>query len=440
MGDKYCRLATLLVEICPQPLRKLFLKYMYADTKFHISSLGAYLLARQKELLPLKSKKVINQEEWDLLFPKLGQADETTWDTTILALLITKLFQKQLKQSERDAIEEIRYIRNQLHHKADLSVSDADFDDLWKRLETATILLAKQITPIPQYAVDIKASIDDAMVNNLPKLGDTLRSWIPGIVKSLNLQISNLEDNMRRLKEITEENLKCSKESQTILEDSSVEKIGSSGRTAKRLKTCDNILISLIRMFKTTLYEKLPTDFETPPEVQSIKAKLLQNGHVVVTGLQGSRVLETALATVRDLPYNHERCVEIKAASDWRHVDREEVDLVLCTYPFGDFHLDYKKAADMNEILNSMYQATKPSAGKQPLYIVIVSDVDVFQKFTTKFQHKILAEVVSVCPTTSVEAPVDLTYPNTNTELDINPCNQNLLEAFILERVSRIFK
>ncbi|XP_060572590.1 uncharacterized protein LOC132730637 [Ruditapes philippinarum] len=75
-----------------------------------------------------------------------------------------------------------------------------------------------------------------------------------------------------------------------------------------------------------------------------------------------------------------------------------------------------------------MYQATKTSPGRQRLYIVIVSDVDVLHKFTSKFQHKILAEVVTVCPTTSEEDPLDLTYQNTNTDFNINPCYHNLLE------------
>jgi hypothetical protein len=228
MGDKYYRLVTLMVEICPTPLRKLFLKYVYADTKHQVSSLGAYLLARKNELLSMKAKKLLREDQWDLLFP-MGQADVTSWDTTLLALTMNYLFKRQLKPDEYDSIKEIRDIRNQLQHKPDESVSDADFDDLWKRLETATVILAKQIKPFPQYAIDIKAKIDDAKVNNMPKLGDTLRLWYSGIVKDLYFIISNMEEDMRRLKETSEENLKYSKESKSILEDSSVQQVGASG-------------------------------------------------------------------------------------------------------------------------------------------------------------------------------------------------------------------
>jgi hypothetical protein len=225
MGDKYYRLIIFSANICPQPVRQLFLKCMKADTKRPVSTLGNYLSARYSELFSLKTKKLINPDQWDLLFPKSSQPDVTKWDITLLKMLIDKLFPKHLSQTEVFSLNEIRCIRNKCFHEAKPSISDLEFDDLWTRLETATVYLAKQISP-PQYEHDIKKTIDNAKINNMPDLGDALRI----MHAEQNIKINRIEENTERMTERTEENYRQTVEIHKILKDSSVQKVGPCGK------------------------------------------------------------------------------------------------------------------------------------------------------------------------------------------------------------------
>lgn len=239
MGDKHYRLIIFVVNICPIPLRKTFQKYMNADTAHPNNTLDNYLQARRKELLMKKSKKILRQDQWDLLFPKSGSADESSWDLTLIILLIDTLFSKQLQPIEKNAINDIRTIRNDLIHKGgDTSMSDVDFNNLWTKLAKAAVSLAQQILQVPHYVIEIQERIDDAKINNMPDLGDALRAHYQSIILELNSKIEDMDERLRSLTMTTEDNLSCSKESHAILKDLSVQKPGPSGEKVSFTALC----------------------------------------------------------------------------------------------------------------------------------------------------------------------------------------------------------
>ncbi|XP_053379126.1 uncharacterized protein LOC123543237 [Mercenaria mercenaria] len=430
MADKYYRLVSFLVNICPQPLRELFLKYMNADPTRAptCTTVDAYLASKKPQLQVLQRRKLIRQDQWQLLFPMTGQVDESSWDITLVILLLDEFFKMQLQQLEEDAIQHIRVIRNRLQHMSETSIADADFDVMWNILEKATIDLAKQIQPSPAYKDRIKKDIDDTKINNMPRLGDSLRYWYEHIIMQLKLEIEDMKEIIKEMSEHTADNAKCSRDCWTILQESSVKTVGPSGDKVKRMKTVDQILAKLNKYFITTLKEDLPANFDSPPEVADIKTKLRDVHHVVVTGFRDTRYLETALAAIHSMKYNHNRCVEMRDSSDWRHVDPEEVDLVLCREPFGDFTFDEKRTKSMADIFSNMLQTARASDGSKHLDIVIVCDVELLQQVSNVHGHDILEEVVQVYQPTSETTPADLTGITKESEGVISASAQNLLD------------
>lgn len=61
--ENYVRMSLLLSRICPRAARVLF------DKEFPPADLGATLNKESKKLRDLKMKRIINQQQWNLLFP-----------------------------------------------------------------------------------------------------------------------------------------------------------------------------------------------------------------------------------------------------------------------------------------------------------------------------------------------------------------------------------
>lgn len=158
--------------------------------------------------------------------------------------------------------------------------------------------------------------------------------------------------------------------------------------------------------------EDLPEDYVSPPEVSDIRTKLRDVHHVVVTGFNGSRYFEAALAAIKSMNYNQDRCVELRNSSDWRHIDPDEVDFVLCREPFGDFTFDEEKTKSMADIFSSMLQTANDSERNKSFDIMIVTEREILQQVKTYREHDLLEDVVQIYkPTTEME-PVDLTGNN----------------------------
>lgn len=64
--ENYVRMSLLMTQISPRAVRCLF------DYEFHPRCLRDFLARTQITLTALKNKHIINQAQWDLLFPKSG--------------------------------------------------------------------------------------------------------------------------------------------------------------------------------------------------------------------------------------------------------------------------------------------------------------------------------------------------------------------------------
>ncbi|XP_053391025.1 uncharacterized protein LOC128553860 isoform X2 [Mercenaria mercenaria] len=408
MADKYFRLVCFVVNICPEPLREFFIKLAKDDPRTSYTDIDAYLSQRHQDVIQLKRKRKVRDDQYDLLYPGNGTADVNQWDVCLLITLITEMFDASLQPMQKYHLNEIRGIRNQLQHLPNTSsISDEDFDIYWGRLDTATMTLAKEMFNATHEA-EFRQKICDAKTSHLPDLGDALRIWY----EETNRQMADTIQEMKiKLDEVGSNTM----EATSILRKVTVGKPGHAGDKNKRIKTVDGILKKLQASFEATIKD-LPDNFSAPEKVSDIRTKLRDNHHVVVTGSYNSRYFETALAAIKGMDYDYKRSVEMHKSSDWRHIDPEDVDLVLCRNPFGNLSYDIDKSKSMADIFNSMMHTTKGDDEKT-LDIIMVTDSAILAKCKQFHDHGILEDVVKVFDDTSETHPADLTLECRNQDV-----------------------
>ncbi|XP_053382840.1 uncharacterized protein LOC123539750 isoform X2 [Mercenaria mercenaria] len=425
MADKYYRLVCFVVNICPEPLREFFIKLANKDAGSSYTTVDAYLAHRHPDVMQLKRKKRIREDQYDLLYPGHGTANVDQWDVTLLVTLITEMFETSIQPLDIFLMKnEIRGIRNELQHLPNTSdMTDKDFDSYWGRLDNAIMAIAKQVFSTEREE-KFRKEIENAKGNNLPNLGDSLRQWYEEIIKQWQSKFNEIESN--------------TKETASVLRQVTVQKPGPSGDKNKRIKTADGILAKLQASFETTMNE-LPEDFNAPSEVVDIRTKLRNNHYVVVTGSYNSRYFDTALAAIKGMDYNYKRCVEMHESSDWRHIDPEDVGFVLCRNPFGSFSYDENKAKAMADIFDNMKHTTKGDENKT-LDLVIVTDLTVLTECKNYHDHDILEEIVKVFDDTSESQPADLTLVLTSNFLKQYSISCSQVDESVIKEARHKFK
>ncbi|XP_045179277.2 uncharacterized protein LOC123538920 [Mercenaria mercenaria] len=423
MGDKYYRLVSLLVNICPEPLRELFLTQAKADPGTTYTTLDSYLVYKRHQLTQLILKHKLRQDQFDLLFPTSGakSAHVSQWDISLLSLIITHFFGNALQKNTSYYINELRDVRNIVLHMSSTSdMSDSTFDDTWQRLETATLFLANQHGAA--YGSQIKQKINDAKLNNMPDLGNTLCVWF-------NERISQMQSGVVDISKDTKDIQAHASESVAILRSVTINKTGPAGDKVKRMRTVDQKLKRMQDSFERTMNTEIPDNFDAPPEIDKIKTKLRDSHLVIVAGHSSSLYLATALTAVKDIDYNVKRCAEMQCFSEWSHIDPEDVDFVLCCYPFGRDSYDEEKAKGMAGIFSSVQETVKEECDEKKLDVLIATDIGILNEFKEKHYHDILEDVITLYHSTSEAQPADLTVARCtyNCSLSIPASTQTLI-------------
>ncbi|XP_053389782.1 uncharacterized protein LOC128552751, partial [Mercenaria mercenaria] len=380
--DKDFRLVTLVVDVCPLPLRELFLKYAKSDPGPGVpySSLDNYMLFRKQDVENLMKlrPKTIRKDQFDMIYPK---ANEVEWDVSLLSALLLGLFGTKVQGTEESLIRIIRETRNKLQHKpGSLTTTDTVFDTTWKEIETAITSLALNVGG-PTYEAEIKNRIDETRVNNLPKLGDTLKSWYENTLHSIS-------------------------ETYRILEATTEKRETKTGHTSKRMKTVDTILQKLREQFAQTFYRELPDDYAQPNEASTIRQNLTHDHHVTICGYEKSKYLACALSVIADLDYDRSRCVEMTKPGDWRHVDPEEVDLILYHDPFSLSVTEKKR--ELFDVFQALMDVSTTSDDQARIDVVIVTERCKLEENGDFKCHDIFENMVVLYEPTNEKEPVDL--------------------------------
>ncbi len=154
--EYFTRLSRLLVDKGTEALRNTL------DAIHAPPNLPAVLNANRTTLLKLKPR-VINDTQWDLLFPPSGNPpDSKTFDVTLLTVLLRNLSglpppatgwnrMPAVTDNSRQAnITRIKLFRNQVYgHVTSTDVDEKTFDNLWQEISKALVNLN-----IPQKEID----------------------------------------------------------------------------------------------------------------------------------------------------------------------------------------------------------------------------------------------------------------------------------------------
>ena len=140
----FTRLSRLLVDKGTEALRNTF------DGIHSPANLSAVLTAHKTFLRKLKPR-VINDSQWDLLYPPSGKApDSKTFDVTLLTVLFRNIcglpktgwgtMPLDSDRSTQANIVRIRLLRNEVYaHVTSTQVDNATFQSLWKKISQALV-------------------------------------------------------------------------------------------------------------------------------------------------------------------------------------------------------------------------------------------------------------------------------------------------------------
>ncbi|CAG2206990.1 unnamed protein product [Mytilus edulis] len=142
--ENFLRIFHLLIKVAPSAVRVRF------DQEFYPRGLQIVLnIARSSTLVTLKKRRVINQAQWDLLFPLSGTPSSETFDLTLMICLIRNLTKIQIEDElpymgndvVGAALTTIKYYRNKIMHSSDGILKDVLFNKWWDETSKAIIQL-----------------------------------------------------------------------------------------------------------------------------------------------------------------------------------------------------------------------------------------------------------------------------------------------------------
>ncbi|XP_071122328.1 uncharacterized protein [Mytilus edulis] len=163
--ENYVRLALLLKGVAPRAIRT------YFDRTFPPTYLPSTLNTNYNTLDNLKFRRVLNQAQWNLLFPTNGVPDSTTFDVTLMICLIRNLtsiikpingFDKlplPVETTPGADLARIKWYRNQLAHHDSNKIATADFNTAWSNISDAVSRLGGH--PMNQECQELKVKILD---------------------------------------------------------------------------------------------------------------------------------------------------------------------------------------------------------------------------------------------------------------------------------------
>ncbi|XP_063396977.1 uncharacterized protein LOC134681326 [Mytilus trossulus] len=163
--ENYVRLALLLKGVAPRAVRT------YFDREFPPTHLPSTLNTNYNTLQDLKLKRVLNQAQWNLLFPRNGVPVSTTFDVTLMICLIRNLTSVTQPINGFDSLPlpgettpgpdlaRIKWYRNILAHHDSNKMATGDFNTAWSNISDAVSRLGGQ--PIIKECQELKVKILD---------------------------------------------------------------------------------------------------------------------------------------------------------------------------------------------------------------------------------------------------------------------------------------
>ncbi|XP_071178354.1 uncharacterized protein [Mytilus edulis] len=204
--ENYVRLALLLKGVSPRAVRT------YFDREFPPTHLPSTLNTNYNTLQDLKLKRVLNQAQWNLLFPRNGVPVSTTFDVTLMICLIRNLTSVTQPINGFDSLPlpvettpgpdlaRIKWYRNILAHHDSNKMATGDFNIAWSNISDAVSRLGGQ--PMNQECQELKVKILDQSNQEIMleiKQSQEKIKELGQTVDILGTEHSEVTENLRKL-------------------------------------------------------------------------------------------------------------------------------------------------------------------------------------------------------------------------------------------------
>ncbi|XP_071178430.1 uncharacterized protein [Mytilus edulis] len=203
--SNHLRIANLVFKVAPPAVR------VYFDKQFNPGGLQTVLNQhRFKALNSLKSKRIINQNQWDLLFPSVGVASSISFDLTLMICLLRNLANIKvgdtLPRNTDDSIgadlTRIKYYRNKVAHSDHKTMSEEDFNSQWEAISTAITRLGGESFKVICHDLQ-NYKLDKEILVEIKNLNVTRNTIPKGLQEVHDEKIKEWRDEIKDVVETT---------------------------------------------------------------------------------------------------------------------------------------------------------------------------------------------------------------------------------------------
>ncbi|XP_071136253.1 uncharacterized protein [Mytilus edulis] len=203
--ENYIRLALLLKGVSPRAVRTFF------DKEFPPTYLPSTLNKNYNTLYDLFKKRILNQAQWNLLFPKTGVPNSKIFDVTLMICLIRNLTTVNLPINGFDSLPlprettpgpdlaRIKWYRNILAHHDSNTMPTGDFNTAWANVADAVSRLGG--LPMNQECLDLKVKILDKSNQEIMLEIKQSQEEMKELRQTMDIENSTMRENLTDLQD-----------------------------------------------------------------------------------------------------------------------------------------------------------------------------------------------------------------------------------------------
>lgn len=183
-----------------------YVSRIYFDS-FHPAGTLPQILSREKgKLKKGKKRGLIGDGQWKKLFPSAGSPTSETFDMTLLHFLIREIYldptdagskwNTRPEESDKSPLANlirIRCFRNEISHRCSTSIPNDTFDDMWKNISSALVVLG-----LDQKEID-RLYKEPIYPDTHERVKEANERW--KLAQELNARLEVVERDVQQLKE-----------------------------------------------------------------------------------------------------------------------------------------------------------------------------------------------------------------------------------------------
>ena len=207
----FARLSHLLIDKGGEGLRRVLLAKIWPST------LVAVLNAKKLVLQNLKKKRVINDQQWDLLYPTSGTPDFENFDITLLTVLIRNIvalpapatgwsgMPRPNDHSASANVLRIRLYRNEIYaHAARTQIDDTTFENFWRKISQVLRKLLVTRQDIDGLRHSPMSPEEEIYVTQLKECEERDKLWLKKI-NNVEEEVKNVKEEVKDAKEVVKD-------------------------------------------------------------------------------------------------------------------------------------------------------------------------------------------------------------------------------------------